>query len=351
MPAPRPPRRVRAESPSRLRRPPAAPPTSKGVRPPTAALSPSLARASRCLERRLDARGSGEERQSIPLAAGAAPHGMEGSPIPELASSLPWEADCSEPSAQGLPRFSVPQLVAAASSWGASGGGGDTAGGGPPPQLVLCGQLTSRRKLAKDLIFFDMRAPGSTAAAAMLPASGEATAAADAEELASEPVELVVSGREVDAATVEISRGLRLGDCIEVVCAIEPCDRAARSGKPSPGVAVQAQQPSLTPGATKVCVRVVSRWADTHGRLDFATANLACFKASQRSKSKQGRKAPAPEGERVKRRPGAKQRKHSRHLELCRQVRCSRVSLLRRERERESERERERERGRERESE
>ena len=72
------------------------------------------------------------------------------------------------------------------------------------------------------------------------------------------------------------------------------------------------------------CIRVVSRWADTHGRLSYATAHDGGYKASQRSRSKQGRKAP-PSGadagaERAKRRPGAKQRKHSRHLEMCRAV-------------------------------
>lgn len=244
----------------------------------------------------------------------------------ELGARLPWESDGGvfPPQEQErlqqqgqLPRrFSVPELVAAVRSWAASGG---EEGDGPPSQLLLCGQLTSRRKLAKDLIFFDMKDP--SIAAAKMAASTTAAPAAALDEPAHEVVELVLSGREVDASTVDIGRGLRLGDCVEVICAIEPSDRASRSGKPSPGVAVQAQLPISAVGAAQACIRVSSRWADIHGRLDFATANLACFKASQRSKSKQGRKAPTPEGERVKRRPGAKQRKHSRHLELCRQVR------------------------------
>lgn len=241
--------------------------------------------------------------------------------MPELSAQLPWE-DAVAPVAQQqqlLPRFSVPELVAAVDRWGSLASGRD---GGPPSQLLLCGQLTSRRKLAKDLIFFDLKDP--SIAAAKMAASTTTAAAADFDEPAHEVVELVVSGREVDAATVDIGRGLRLGDCVEVICAIEPSDRASRSGKPSPGVAVQAQLPVTAVNAAKACIHISSRWADIHGRLDFATANLACFKASQRSKSKQGRKAPAPEGERVKRRPGAKQRKHSRHLELCRQVRTSR---------------------------
>jgi hypothetical protein len=108
-----------------------------------------------------------------------------------------------------------------------------------------------------------------------------------------------------------------------VICVLEPLERATRAdgkatvlgGKSAPRFAVQAQ------GTAPSCISVVSRWADTHGRLDFATFNLSTFKASQKCRSKQGRKTPAPEGERVKRRPGAKQRKHSRHLELCRAAR------------------------------
>ena len=79
-----------------------------------------------------------------------------------------------------------------------------------------------------------------------------------------------------------LAKGLRKGDCIEVLGVVEPSDRPPR-GK-DVAESVQAQ------GAD--CIRVVSRWADTHGRLSYATAHDGGYKASQRSRSKQGRKAP-----------------------------------------------------------
>ena len=180
--------------------------------------------------------------------------------MPELSAGLPWEAaqgdlmaSQSTPGpgvAAALPRYSVPELVAAASQ---SSRRSDDEGtdSGLPAQLLLCGQLTSRRKLAKDLIFFDLKDP-SIAAAKM---AASTTPVVHAEEPACEAVELVLSGREVDADTIEVGRALRLGDCIEVICALEPSDRATRSGKPSPGVAVQAQLPA-TAGIARRCIQV-----------------------------------------------------------------------------------------------
>ena len=114
-----------------------------------------------------------------------------------LAAALPWVGagagasaaagggevvGAASAAAAGFMRISVPELVAACEPWGAAGGGEPI----DRRQMVLHGQLTSRRKLAKDLIFFDVQEPGASiarpspaaAASAEAPAASEAAAAA-----------------------------------------------------------------------------------------------------------------------------------------------------------------------------
>ena len=84
----------------------------------------------------------------------------------DLTAELPWNEGAAAAASTtgalaaasaGLERYSVPELVAACAGWEATGGSA-------PAKLVLHGQLTSRRKLAKDLIFFDVQEPGASVA-------------------------------------------------------------------------------------------------------------------------------------------------------------------------------------------
>jgi hypothetical protein len=250
-------------------------------------------------------------------------------------------------------------------------------------QLTVRGQITHRRKIAKDLLFIDLRQVPTTGAATAQPpgdrCQAQLTGGGGSGEPEPEPaalsgvgwaaalggtVEVVISGRgnggdwpPVDAAVLELGRSLRQGDVVEVAGVLEamagpPHRRIAAASQQREGagpageadVAGQGQQrvggddvagavvvragagPVGSPGAG-CAVRVISRWVDTHGKLSFASASDPSYMMSQRSKSKQGRKQGRTKGNDTlaaasdrRRRPGAKKRLHERRLEQCRGV-------------------------------
>ena len=170
--------------------------------------------------------------------------------------------------------------------------------------------MTRRNKAGKELVFLDLRQ--STGAGKLTEpkvTASSATPAVAGPIVPASALEVVVSAKHVDAATVQLARAVRLGDCVEVTGTLEP----GRGG----GVGVRAE------GSAPSCVRVVSRWADTHGTIDYATWHSSDFRASSRSKSKQGRKAApklGPDGKPVRRRAGGRARHRQANMKSCRAV-------------------------------
>ena len=139
--------------------------------------------------------------------------------------------------------FSAAALAIAAAQWP----------GPPPDSFWVRGQIVARRKVARGLIFFSLRDEQHDLQPEPEPEpeppqqlGGRAAA-----------VDVVISAHVVDAAMLELAKGLRAGDCVEVLGVLEE----AAAGQQQK-LSVQARGGS--------CLAVVSRWADTHGRLTFA---------------------------------------------------------------------------------
>jgi hypothetical protein len=164
---------------------------------------------------------------------------------------------------------------------------GEEAAGGLVPGAVLAlhGQIVCRRRLAKDLVFFDIRHHGVGAH------SGGEAQSAD-----TQTVEVVVSGRAgADAATVKLARSLRQGDVVHVVAALEADDGPKAAAAAAAAAAAGDRPPQvLKVRGSSHGLRVVSKWAELHGQVSFvSTLAAAATSGSQRSKSKAGRKAAA----------------------------------------------------------
>jgi hypothetical protein len=80
----------------------------------------------------------------------------------------------------------------------------------------------------------------------------------------------------VDAAMLELAKGLRAGDCVEVLGVLEEAPPAQQPAQRQQRhkLSVQARGGS--------CLVVASRWADTHGRLTFAAFTNGGKNRSQR---------------------------------------------------------------------
>lgn len=140
----------------------------------------------------------------------------------------------------------------------------------PGTCLEVRGQIVCRRKLAKDLIFFDIRHP---------PATGVPSGESQPEQSAT--VEVVVSGRAgAGAETLELARSLRQGDIIHILASVEAgnCPKAAVE-------AAAAAMPQVLKVRGNDGLRIVSKWAELNGQTSFASTLAIASPASQRGQS------------------------------------------------------------------
>ena len=149
--------------------------------------------------------------------------------------------------------YNAAALAAAAAAWPAP----------PPITFWVRGQIVRRRKVARGLIFIDLRDPQHAEQPEPEPEPGQGPPQLGGRAAA---VDVVVSAHAVDAAMLELAKGLRAGDCIEVLGVLEEPRQQQK-------LSVQAQGGS--------CLVVASRWADTHGRLTFAAYNNGVKSKSQ----------------------------------------------------------------------